>query len=83
MYMSEGVMTYPWSDFRRLLNRVTSIGPWICHNALRHIHGTTLFLKGKNDTCFFYPQIKLFVPSLNFVISVATHKERFTRNIHF
>ena len=47
-------MTYPWSDFRRLLNRVTSIGPWICHNALRHIHGTTLFLKGKNDTCFFY-----------------------------
>ena len=54
MYMSEGVMTYPWSDFRRLLNRVTSIGPWICHNALRHIHGTTLFLKGKNDTCFFF-----------------------------
>ena len=53
MYMSEGVMTYPWSDFRRLLNRVTSIGPWICHNALRHIHGTKLFLKGKNDTCFF------------------------------
>jgi len=32
-------------------NRVTSIGPWICHNALRHIHGTKLFLKGKNDTC--------------------------------
>ena len=51
MYMSEGVMTYPWSDFRHLLNRVTSIRPWICHNALRHIHGMTLFLKGKNDTC--------------------------------
>ena len=47
-------MTYSWSDFRRLLNRVTSIGPWICHNALRHMHGTTLFLKGKNDTCLFY-----------------------------
>jgi len=52
--MSEGVMTYPWSDFRRSLNRVTSIGPWICHNTLRHIHGMTLFLKGKNDTCLFF-----------------------------
>jgi len=47
-------MTYPWSDFRCSVNRVTSIGPWICHNALRHIHGTTLILKGKNDTCLFF-----------------------------
>ena len=47
-------MTYPWSDFRRSLNCVTSIGPWICHNALRHIHGMTLFPKGKNDTCLFF-----------------------------
>jgi len=54
MYVSEGVMTYPWSDFRCSVNRVTSIGPWICHNALRHIHGTTLILKGKNDTCLFF-----------------------------
>ena len=54
MYMSEGVMTYPWSDCRRLLNRVTSIGPWICPNALRHIHGTTLFLKEKNVYFLFF-----------------------------
>jgi hypothetical protein len=30
-----------------------------------------------------YPQTKLFLPSLKFVTSVATHNVMFTRNIHF
>jgi len=53
MYMSEGVMTYPWSDTRYAIQQMSKIAPWICHNTLRHIRGTTLFLKGKNDTCLF------------------------------
>jgi len=49
--MSEGIMTYPWSDTRYAIQWTSEIGPWIWHNALRRIHGMTLFLKGKNDTC--------------------------------
>jgi len=37
MYMSEGVMTYPWYDTRYAIQQTLKIGPWICNNALRHI----------------------------------------------
>jgi len=48
-----------------------------CHNALRHIHGTTLFLKGKNDTCLFFYRIAICALFLSYCDMHAAGCARF------